>query len=398
MMFLVKFFSYSLALILYCIIGEFWRTSNGETIIELFKGPSLNVNTERVCEQVSQSRSFYSGFRIDRQYIYNGNEKNSSEDAIGHETHLYLCQNGKIGLDITLELKDGFFDNGIPWNKEICEKVSDNCFKLSRKEQYSHNTLNIYPKDMLVGMIFQAENFFEKKKDKSGLSSSIFDLLSGSNISSSSVFFGSNDKYSKKFDVQVREDKDKSLREYFPLMPLLADNFNDQWIEIRDNFKMVYHVPLFFTPDSCHKDYTSNYQVNELSREILIDENYRNQEALSKEYRSLVDLEKAKIHEKVHEKLAETHGNSFNSLFNSNSFVGDKLILFFVKYLHQIGIFKNDKDEYVLDKDIEARVENSNQDIPLSLMVILSQLYDEQEFNQLVLSFVDNMNALRLFG
>lgn len=124
-----------------------------------------------------------------------------------------------------------------------------------------------------------------------------------------------SDKYSKKFDVHVRKDGG-SFKEYAPLMPLFADKFNDQWIEIRSSGQMVYHVPLFFTPDPCHSNYTSNSQVNQLGKAILINEDYKKEEHAVRKYKSLSDLQKSEIHRQTRAKLAEKQGSSFNGLFN----------------------------------------------------------------------------------
>lgn len=56
------------------------------------------------------------------------------------------------------QVEEWVFGQWHSWNKEICESISGNCFKLSRKQEFCENSLNIYPKDQLVGMMFQAEN------------------------------------------------------------------------------------------------------------------------------------------------------------------------------------------------------------------------------------------------
>ena len=133
-----------------------------------------------------------------------------------------------------------------------------------------------------------------------------------------------------------------------------------------------------------------------LSREILIGESYNDSGSLMEEYETLIGLEKEEVTEKVNEKLTERHGNGFDNLFNSNSFVGDKLNLFFVKYLDQIGILKNERDEYVLNEEIKEQADTTNPGISLSLMVILSQLYEEKDFNSLISSFTDKLRAIKM--
>ncbi|ODV95431.1 hypothetical protein PACTADRAFT_80833 [Pachysolen tannophilus NRRL Y-2460] len=166
---------------------------------------------ERLCDPEGTGER-YTGFRLEKQFILSNNKKNFTSDV-----HFISCENGNKVKEYPLNSLNYHNESYIPWQREFCpseetDDVSKVCYKLARRKSFKQKESSIYMKETFVGGLFSTTRQQNFKKNGKILSLNNFE-------------------------------------KYFPLEPLLAENVLNQWIELKAQGTIVYHIPLLYTPN-----------------------------------------------------------------------------------------------------------------------------------------------------